>query len=174
MGRAHGKVGVSLVAGVLLVATACAAGDPQYTADAPANFWHGLWHGIISVVAFIVSLFDDRVDVYESVNNGGWYDFGFLTGVLAFWGGGSHANRRWWPRRKTPEELEWEEIGRKVEAKIRRKIRLWAEAEPDEDWELVGEKAEQKLKQRLREWVEDDPSDEPLDVAQAAQTPRES
>ena len=47
----------------------------------PAGFWAGLWHGVISPVTFIVSLFNDDVAIYEVNNDGGWYDFGFLVGV---------------------------------------------------------------------------------------------
>lgn len=56
-------------------------------ADAdPAGFLAGLWHGIISPITFIVSLFNDDVAIYELNNNGGWYDFGFLVGVGGSWG----------------------------------------------------------------------------------------
>ncbi len=48
------------------------------------GFWGGLWHGIISPLAFIGSLLSDNIDVYAKNNNGGWYDFGFLLGVGAF------------------------------------------------------------------------------------------
>ena len=57
--------------------------------------------------------------------------------------------------RKSAREKEWGEIGQKVEVKLRRKIREWAEAEPDEEWEVVGDKAEEKLKRKLREWAEE-------------------
>jgi hypothetical protein len=154
------KVFVGLMLGGMLLLAACAAGDPQYTAETPAGFWHGLWHGIISVITLIIGLFNENVEVYERFNTGAWYDAGFLFGVLCVWGGGSRASRKTWPRKKTEEEKEWEEIGKKVEKKIRRKIREWAEAEPDEEWEVVGKKAEAKLKKKLRAWAEDEPTDE--------------
>lgn len=53
------------------------------------GFWNGLWHGLISVITFIISLFNDNVDVYAVNNNGGWYDFGFMLGVSGLTGGGS-------------------------------------------------------------------------------------
>jgi hypothetical protein len=148
-----------LVCSALLLA-ACAAGDPRYSAETPAGFWQGFWHGIISVITLIISLFNDNVEVYERFNNGGWYDVGFLFGVLFLWGGGSHAGKQAWPRKKTAQQQEWEEIWKKVEVKLRRKIRQWAEAEPDEEWDVVGKKAEAKLKQKLREWAEEEPTDE--------------
>ena len=51
-----------------------------------AGFFAGLWHGIISPVTFIVSLFSDGVAIYEVNNNGGWYDLGFLIAVGGSWG----------------------------------------------------------------------------------------
>jgi hypothetical protein len=136
-----------------LVVAGCAAGDPRFTEEAPAGFWVGLWHGMISVITLIVGIFYDSVEIYERNNTGGWYDLGYLIGVTLVWGGGSHtAHRRSRSRR---DQKEWEEIGRKVEAKIKRKIRVWAEAEPDEDWNLVETKAEEKLKRKIREWAEE-------------------
>jgi hypothetical protein len=144
---------VCLVVGAVLFA-GCAAGDPRFTADAPAGFWQGLWHGIISVITLIVGIFDDSVRVYEVHNTGGWYDFGFLFGVVSIWGGGGA--KGYHSRCSRRDQREWEEIGRKVEAKLKRKIRAWAEAEPDEDWNVVEAKAEEKLKRRLREWAQED------------------
>ena len=50
----------------------------------PAGFWVGFWHGVIAPVVFFVSLWDDTVGIYETNNNGGWYDFGFLLGIGAY------------------------------------------------------------------------------------------
>jgi hypothetical protein len=49
-----------------------------------AGFWAGLWHGIIAPITFIVSLFADGVRIYETNNNGRWYDFGFMLGIGAY------------------------------------------------------------------------------------------
>ncbi|MCX5784434.1 MAG: hypothetical protein NTX59_01965 [Elusimicrobia bacterium] len=51
---------------------------------APAGFWVGLWHGLIALITFIVSLFNDDVSVYETNNKGKLYELGFLIGVGAF------------------------------------------------------------------------------------------
>ena len=61
----------------------------QQTAAAPANFWAGLWHGLIMPVTFIVSLFNPGVRIYEANNNGRWYEFGFVLGASATFGGGT-------------------------------------------------------------------------------------
>ena len=86
-----GLVIIILVVGSLLLA-GCAAG-PNQLEDVPdqggkvAGFWQGLWHGLISPVTFIISLFSDIVTVFDVHNNGGWYAFGFLIGVSVTFGG---------------------------------------------------------------------------------------
>lgn len=147
---------LTLMSSVLLLLTACAAGDAQFSPESPAGFWYGLWHGVIAVIALIIHLFNDAVAVYEVNNSGGWYDFGFLLGVITIWGGGCHV------RCKTSEEKqrdkEWTEIGEKVELKVMRKLKEWAESEEmredKEEWEEIGEKVEKKLKRKIREWAE--------------------
>ena len=74
----------------------CAAGvNPEVGAGRdPAGFWLGLWHGFITPVTFVVSLFNDDVNVYEVANNGNWYDFGFVVGLSMIFSGGGAAGRR--------------------------------------------------------------------------------
>jgi len=57
-----------------------------------AGFWAGLWHGLISPITFIVSLFSGGVRIYEVNNNGRWYDFGFIIGVSGAFGGSGSAS----------------------------------------------------------------------------------
>lgn len=88
---------LSVVAVIALAA--CAAGPNELggTADADgktAGFWLGLWHGFIAPFAFIVSLFSKAVNVYEAHNNGGWYNFGYIMGLSAIFGGGGHGGAR--------------------------------------------------------------------------------
>ena len=47
----------------------------------PAGFWAGFWHGMIMPITFVVSLFKPGVGIYETNNNGGWYNFGFVLGA---------------------------------------------------------------------------------------------
>jgi hypothetical protein len=98
---AHGTTAL-LVLGALFLA-ACAPGFNEAAGSASADgiiagFWRGLWHGIIAPVTFIISLFSDKVGIYEVHNNGGWYNFGFLCGLICFHGGhaagGAYARRR--------------------------------------------------------------------------------
>jgi hypothetical protein len=62
----------------------------QQAGAAPAGFWAGVWHGLIVPIAFIVSLFNPNVRIYEKNNRGRWYDFGFIVGASASIGGGGH------------------------------------------------------------------------------------
>jgi len=79
--------------GLILLLAACAAGpNPEIGSAAAggqsAGFWLGLWHGFISPITFIVSLFTESVSVYEVHNSGNWYDFGFVLGAGILFGGG--------------------------------------------------------------------------------------
>lgn len=154
--KPHGTLAIAAVIVGLATLASCTAGDPRFTSETPAGFWAGLWHGMISFITLVIGIFSDSVHVYESNNTGGWYDFGFVVGVASVWGSGHRARRR-----RPQRDPEWEEIGRKVEAKLKRILRGWAEADPDESWQVVGEKAERKLKQRLRRWADEPDGDAP-------------
>jgi len=129
---------------VILLLSSCAAGDAQFTPESPAGFWYGLWHGVISLISLIIHIFDNNVFVYEINNTGGWYDFGFLLGVICIWGGGSHMSCKSSVEKK--RDKEWQEVGDKVEKKVMRKLKEWSEHEGgtggDEDWDEIGEKVE--------------------------------
>ncbi|MGA8044658.1 MAG: hypothetical protein WCA30_00160 [Dermatophilaceae bacterium] len=87
--------GVALV--VLLLAGCAASANDAASPANDAGFWLGLWQGFIAPFAFIVSLFDDSVGIYEVENNGGWYDFGYIIGLSAIFSGsgaGSRGRRR--------------------------------------------------------------------------------
>ncbi|MBV2121392.1 MAG: hypothetical protein KUF74_08055 [Candidatus Thiodiazotropha sp. (ex Ctena orbiculata)] len=146
---------------VLLLAvalTSCTAGDSQFTAESPAGFFWGLWHGVISVISLVTHLFNDKVVVYEVDNSGGWYDFGFLLGVIMVWGGGCHASCK--TKQERESDQEWDEIGDKVEKRVMRRLKAWAEEDEstgsDGEWEEISEKVEKKLKRKIREWAEKD------------------
>lgn len=46
------------------------------------GFWCGAWHGLIVECAFIGSLFNKSIAIYEINNNGGWYNFGYVGGLF--------------------------------------------------------------------------------------------
>jgi hypothetical protein len=101
-GKRVKAVALAVIIVFLLGALAgCAAGSNDLVntngaKGSVAGFWLGLWHGIISPVTFVISLFNKSVQMYEVHNNGGWYNLGFLFGVIAiFGGGGGGAGRRW-------------------------------------------------------------------------------
>lgn len=86
---------------LILLVVSCTAGVNQMQ-DKPdkdgkiAGFWRGLWNGFIILLSFIISLFNDNVTIYEVHNSGGWYNFGFLLGIMCFFGGsgGGAASRK--------------------------------------------------------------------------------
>jgi len=136
----------------------CAAGDSQFTQNDPAGFWFGIWHGTIAFISLVIHLFNEQVTVYEINNAGGWYDFGFLLGVVFVWCSCSRLTSKSAEEKK--REKEWEEISVKVENKIMRKLNKWANEEDnatiDNDMDDLGEKVEIKLKRKIREWAEKD------------------
>ena len=81
------------VLALALVLSACAPGPntAEKTAAADghtAGFFLGLWHGFISPVTFVISIFTKNVRLYEVHNNGTWYNFGFVLGAGLFLSGG--------------------------------------------------------------------------------------
>ncbi len=82
---------VTLFAAVLF--SACATQNVENVVD-PPGFLHGLLHGFILLFSFIASLFSDY-EIYAFPNAGGWYNFGYLLGVMMFFGGsGAGAKRK--------------------------------------------------------------------------------
>jgi len=77
----------------LLLFASCAAGpnDMEKTPDQEgkiAGFWLGLWHGLISPITFVISIFTKNIRFYEIHNSGNWYNFGFVLGAGLFLSGG--------------------------------------------------------------------------------------
>jgi hypothetical protein len=59
-----------------------------------AGFWQGFWHGSTMPITFVVSLFKDNVGIYEPHNNGNWYNFGYLLGLMIVLGGNNGARKQ--------------------------------------------------------------------------------
>ena len=83
---------ILLLVFLALALAACAAGPNPGAGTIAENgrvagFWLGLWHGVITPVTFVISLFSDGVNVYEVHNNGNWYNFGFVIGAVVLIGG---------------------------------------------------------------------------------------
>ena len=82
--RRYFALGLCLVAAIVLIG--CAPGNERWSQEiSPGNkagFWAGLWHGLIIIVTFVVSLFNSHVGIYEISNTGWSYNLGFLIGIL--------------------------------------------------------------------------------------------
>jgi hypothetical protein len=92
--RLQRAASIAFLIGAVLLVSSCAAGPNPAQGHGDAGFWSGLWQGIIFPIAFFISLFTDRVSVYEVANNGNWYDFGFFVGIVVIGGGGGVGARR--------------------------------------------------------------------------------
>ena len=90
----HRRLSLALAA-LATVLTACLATQaPDTNVPAQPGFFHGLWHGFLAPLTFIISLFTDAVRVYAVPNVGRWYDFGFLLGIGGFSSGIFASSRR--------------------------------------------------------------------------------
>lgn len=81
--RNYALVGFILMSAIIFLT--CAPGNYRWNQEInpghKAGFWAGIWHGLIIIITFIISLFNKRVGIYE-VNNTGWhYNLGFLIGL---------------------------------------------------------------------------------------------
>ena len=77
---------------LMLALAACANQVPTAINPEGPGFLHGVWHGFIFPLAWLVSLFDEKTAVYAVPNNGGWYDFGYFVGIV-FIGVGARKTR---------------------------------------------------------------------------------
>ena len=88
-----------LALALLLILAACAPGPNNLKGtpgekDTVAGFWLGVWQGFIAPLVFVISFFRSGLNIYEVHNNGAWYNFGYLFGLMCFFGGGGHQSRR--------------------------------------------------------------------------------
>jgi hypothetical protein len=86
---------VLVTVGAVLLLSGCAEAN-QYINTAPANgdtasFLQGIIQGFIIVFAFIGSLFDHSIGIYEVHNDGTAYNIGYVIGIWLFFGGGTGA-----------------------------------------------------------------------------------
>lgn len=145
----------------LIQLSGCAPGNERWdevlNPDNRAGFWAGVWHGIIIIVSFIVSLFTSDIGIYE-VHNIGWrYNIGFLLGLCLSIGGGIRIVKH--PRRKK-KDRDWEKLGEKIEEKVQKGINAWVDesekAEKRKEWEEIGKKIEENIRNALKEWFEEE------------------
>ena len=91
--RRRTAAALMLGAFVLLLLSGCAT-QQVGAVENPPGFFYGLLHGFLILFSFIGSLFTDY-EIYAFPNTGGWYNFGFLLGAMAFLGGGGSSAKRW-------------------------------------------------------------------------------
>lgn len=65
----------------------CVPGDGRNSAENPAGFFWGIWHGWVAPLSLIIGFFNREIKVYEINNTGWWYDLGFYIAVISGFGG---------------------------------------------------------------------------------------
>jgi hypothetical protein len=55
---------------MLALLTACAPGDGANSAENPAGFFSGVWHGWIAPVTLVVSIFNHKIGFYMAIISG--------------------------------------------------------------------------------------------------------
>jgi hypothetical protein len=86
---------ILVVTTLALTLAACIAKQSSAGVNPVApGFLEGVWHGFIFPVAWVVSLFTDKIAVYAVPNNGGWYDFGYFIGIVFLGVGARNSKRR--------------------------------------------------------------------------------
>ncbi|MEG0979678.1 MAG: hypothetical protein RR911_06920 [Oscillospiraceae bacterium] len=85
---------IAIVVLVFLFCFAMAGCMPQ---DVPstdtAGFFSGVWHGWIAPISLIASIFTDA-RIYETNNNGFFYDLGFYMAIISGFGGLAFSRRK--------------------------------------------------------------------------------
>lgn len=76
-----------LIIMMIILLTGCIPGDGSYTGRNPAGLFSGIWHGWIAPFSLILSIFNKSTRIYESINTGFWYDFGFYMAIISGFGG---------------------------------------------------------------------------------------
>ena len=89
------RMALALTLMVSLISLAgCIPGDGHNTAEKPAGFFWGIWHGWVAPISLIIGIFKKNIRLYEALNNGWLYDFGFYIAVISGFGGLSLFRRR--------------------------------------------------------------------------------
>jgi len=151
-----------VLVGILLLcilAAGCAPGNERWASvDNRANFWAGLWHGLIIIVTFVVSLFTKDVGIYEANNIGWGYNIGFILGCMISLGGGirgaTHPKRR---VKVVHSGADWDRLGAKIASGVREGVRsgMAGRGLSESEWDELGRRIEERIKAELRERKED-------------------
>jgi hypothetical protein len=86
-------IGLALVAAAIYIIVYHVGMPTRDLSGAPANFWWGLWQGLIIVLSFIASWFDNNIVLYQVNNDGFWYNLGYLIALSVSVGGIARGSR---------------------------------------------------------------------------------
>lgn len=78
----------------LFILTACIPGDGSYTLNKPAGFFSGIWHGWVAPLSLLLSIGRGSIRMYEPLNTGFAYDFGFYIAIISGFGGLSLSRKK--------------------------------------------------------------------------------
>ena len=71
----------------IIFVTGCIPGDGSSSPNNPSGFFSGIWYGWIAPISLVWGFFNSSVRVYEHLNTGWWYDFGFYIAIIGGFGG---------------------------------------------------------------------------------------
>lgn len=83
-----------LIIAIMMAMAGCVPGDGTYTAEKPAGFFWGVWHGWVAPISLIIGLFNENIRIYEPNNTGWFYDLGFYIAVISGFGGISLSRKK--------------------------------------------------------------------------------
>ena len=86
-------IGLAIVAVAIYIIVYHVGMPTRNLSGAPANFWLGLWQGLIVFLSFIASWFDNNIVLYQVNNNGFWYNLGYVIGLIILGAGGGGSAR---------------------------------------------------------------------------------
>jgi hypothetical protein len=78
----------------IIILTGCLPRDGSYTEEDPATFLSGIWHGWIAPLSLLLSIGDSTRGIYEPINTGFGYDFGFYMAIISGFGGLSLSRKK--------------------------------------------------------------------------------
>ncbi|MCX8132163.1 MAG: hypothetical protein N3I35_18970 [Clostridia bacterium] len=84
----------AIITVLLVTLTGCVPGDGTNTPEKQAGFFWGIWHGWIAPVSLIIGFFKKNIRIYEVMNSGWWYDFGFYIAIISGFGGVSLGRKK--------------------------------------------------------------------------------
>jgi uncharacterized membrane protein YciS (DUF1049 family) len=139
---------------LLIFTISCNAGAERYNGEEnKAGFLSGLWHGVISFITFIISIFNKDVEIYEANNVGTLYDLGFILGIAIFYGSGSSGIKI--KNKESTFKKYKSEIKTEIKNEILNSVNEWANESKEksyEDKKNISEDIEARIKKDLEEW----------------------